>query len=224
MHGVWRAVVQRGVIALCLWLGLALLPAIAAADAGKGRATEPPTILVLGDSLSAAYGLSPTQGWVALLQQKLNAQGQAWRVTNASISGETTTGGATRIAAELARHKPKVVVIALGANDGLRGLPPTHTRGNLDAMIRASQQSGARVLLVGMRLPPNLGPQYTQAFEAVFRDLAVQRKVALLPFLLEPIARDRANFQDDNLHPVAGAQPKLRDHVWTQLAPLLDAK
>ena len=221
MHGVWTATVQRWMTTLCLSLGLALLPAVGAADPGRPEATPAPTILVLGDSLSAAYGLSPAQGWVALLQRKLNSEGRRWSVTNASISGETTAGGASRIAAELARHKPRVVVIALGANDGLRGLPPAQTRSNLDAMIRASQTAGARVLLVGMRLPPNLGPQYTQAFEAVFRELASQRKVPLLPFLLEPIARDRRNFQDDNLHPVAEAQPALLEHVYPALSPLL---
>jgi acyl-CoA thioesterase-1 len=207
---------------LCLSLGLALLPVVTlAAPAATAPADGAPGILVLGDSLSAAYGLAPSQGWVALLQKKLDAEGQRWRVTNASISGETTAGGASRIGAELARHRPRVVVIALGANDGLRGLPPTQTRRNLDAMIRASQQAGARVLLVGMRLPPNLGPQYTQAFEAIFRELATQREVPLLPFLLEPIARDRRNFQDDNLHPVAEAQPALREHVYAALSPLL---
>jgi acyl-CoA thioesterase-1 len=142
-------------------------------------------------------------------------------MANASISGETTAGGASRIAGELARHKPAVVVIELGANDGLRGLPLGQTRTNLERMIVASQQSGARVLLLGMRMPPNFGPQYTQGFERNYSDLAKAHGTALLPFLLEPIATDRSAFQSDNLHPVAAAQPRLRDHVWPALEPLL---
>jgi acyl-CoA thioesterase-1 len=144
-----------------------------------------------------------------------------WRVMNASISGETTAGGAARIEGELKRVRPKVVVIALGANDGLRGLPLAQTRANLDRMIRAAKQGGARVLLVGMRMPPNYGRDYTQGFEANYGALAKQESVALVPFLLEPVAADRANFQADNLHPVASAQPKIRDHVWKGLSPLL---
>ncbi|GGD47094.1 arylesterase [Pseudoxanthomonas indica] len=193
----------------------------APAKASTSPSAATRTVLVMGDSLSAAYGLSTAQGWVALTADRVNKTQPGWRVVNASISGETTAGGASRIAAELQRHKPAVVVIELGANDGLRGLSLTQTRANLDKMIRAAQQAKAKVLLIGMRIPPNYGPDYTRGFEANYSDLARQYKVALLPFLLEPIARDRANFQDDNLHPIASAQPKLRDHVWTALAPLL---
>jgi acyl-CoA thioesterase-1 len=142
-------------------------------------------------------------------------------VVNASISGETTAGGAARIAAELKRTRPAVVVIELGANDGLRGLPLAQTRANLERMVKLSQASGAKVLLIGMRIPPNYGPEYTQGFERNYTALAKQFDVALLPFLLQPIATDRSNFQNDNLHPIASAQPKLRDHVWTALEPLL---
>jgi len=179
------------------------------------------TVLVMGDSLSAGYGLAASQGWVALTADRIAKTKPGWRVVNASISGETTAGGASRIDGELKRNKPAVVVIELGANDGLRGLPLSQSRANLDRMIGASKKAGAKVLLIGMRMPPNLGREYTQGFSDNFAALAKQHGIALLPFLLEPIALDRAAFQDDNLHPIASAQPKLRDHVWTQLAPLL---
>jgi acyl-CoA thioesterase I len=179
------------------------------------------TVLVFGDSLSAAYGLAASQGWVALTATRMTKTNPGWRVVNASISGETTSGGAARIDAELKRVRPRVVVIVLGANDGLRGLPLAQTKANLDRMIRAARTANARVLLVGMRIPPNYGREYTQGFEANYRTLAKQHAVPLVPFLLEPIATDRANFQNDNLHPVASAQPKIRDHVWKTLGPLL---
>jgi acyl-CoA thioesterase-1 len=197
-------------------------PARDNADAPAATATgRTPTVLVMGDSLSAAYGLAASQGWVALTADRIAESKPGWRVVNASISGETTAGGASRIAAALERNKPSVVVIELGANDGLRGLPLAQTRANLDRMIRAARDSGAGVLLIGMRMPPNLGKAYTEGFAANFTGLAREYDIALLPFLLEPIARDRALFQADNLHPVAEAQPKLRDHVWTALEPML---
>ncbi|WP_227977813.1 arylesterase [Arenimonas daejeonensis] len=186
------------------------------------QAAETRTVLVMGDSLSAAYGLSPQQGWVALLAEQLAASRPQLKVANASVSGETTAGGASRIGAELARHTPDVVVIELGANDGLRGLGLEQTKANLERMVIAAKESGARVLLLGMRIPPNYGPQYTQGFERNYRELAETHAVALLPFFLEPIATDRDAFQADNLHPVAAAQPRLRDHVWPALEPLLD--
>lgn len=202
---------------LLLLASLLALPLAAQAP----TAAAPRTVLVMGDSLSAAYGLSAAQGWVALTAEQVKRTRPGWRVVNASISGETTAGGASRIAAELQRHHPAIVVIELGANDGLRGLSLAQTRANLDRMIQAARKSGARVMLIGMRIPPNYGPDYTRGFEANFKALADQYKLPLLPFLLEPVARDRANFQADNLHPVAAAQPKIRDHVWTVLAPLL---
>jgi acyl-CoA thioesterase-1 len=201
-HGWW--------VALVLWC--VALPAWARADH---------TVLVVGDSLSAAYGLRADQGWVALLEHRLAQQRPGWHVVNASISGETSAGGAARIVDEVVRTRPDVVVIELGANDGLRGLDPQQTRINLARMIGAAHGAGARVLLVGMRLPPNFGPQYLARFEANYGELAQRFDVALLPFLLAPVAGDRANFQPDNMHPVAAAQPKLRDHVWTALEPLL---
>lgn len=213
VYGACLGRVQRGVTTVLV--ALLLLAALPAAGAER-------TVLVMGDSLSAAYGLAPEQGWVALLAERLRAEHPGWQVANASISGETTAGGASRIAGELQRHRPDVVVIELGANDGLRGLDLAQTRANLERMVRAARDAGAQVLLLGMRIPPNYGPDYTQGFERNYQALAEQYDVALLPFLLEPIAMDRDAFQADNLHPVADAQPKLRDHVWPALAPLLD--
>jgi acyl-CoA thioesterase I len=178
-------------------------------------------VLVMGDSLSAGYGLAAAQGWVSLTAQKIAKDKPGWRVVNASISGETTAGGAARIAAELKRHRPSVVVIELGANDGLRGLPLAQSRANLAKMIAAAKSANAKVLLIGMRLPPNYGPDYTKQFEQLFLELSQQHKTAFLPFLLQPIAMDDRAFQADRLHPVASAQPKLRDHVWAALVPLL---
>jgi acyl-CoA thioesterase-1 len=194
---------------------------LAAATPAAAPASAPRTVLVMGDSLSAAYGLAPEQGWVALTADRIAAEKPGWALVNASISGETSAGGASRMAGELARHRPQVVVIELGANDGLRGLPLEQTRGNLERMIVAAQASGARVLLIGMRLPPNFGLPYTQGFEAIYRSLSEAHGTALLPFLLEPIAADLEAFQADTIHPVAKVQPLLRDHVWPSLAPLL---
>ena len=209
------------VVALSLMLAVAF-PAFAQPAAKAAPAPQTVrTVLVMGDSLSAGYGLAASQGWVSLTADRIAKTKPGWRVVNASISGETTAGGAARIDGELKRNRPAVVVIELGANDGLRGLPLAQSRANLDRMITASKKSGAKVLLIGMRMPPNLGRDYTQGFSENYNALAKQHGVALLPFLLEPIALDRNAFQDDNLHPVASAQPKLRDHVWTQLAPLL---
>jgi acyl-CoA thioesterase-1 len=144
-----------------------------------------------------------------------------WRLVNASISGDTSFGGASRIGAEIARSHPAVVVVELGANDGLRGLSLAQTRNNLERIIRSAQASKAKVLLIGMRLPPNFGPEYTRTFEQTYADLARRHGTAFLTYLLAPIAADRNAFQSDNMHPVAAVQPKLRDHVWRSLAPLL---
>lgn len=197
-------------------------PTSAAATSSAAAPVAARTVLVMGDSLSAAYGLSPSQGWVSLVAERVAQEKPGWRVVNASVSGETTSGGATRIAGALARHRPEVVVIELGGNDGLRGLPLAQMRSNLDRMVRAAKDAGARVLLVGMRMPPNLGRSYTEGFEATYPELAREHGVALLPFLLEPIAADRSAFQADDIHPVADAQPKLAAHVWPVLAPLLE--
>ncbi len=211
-------------VALSLGLGVgaqsARAPTASAATASATPSAQR-SVLVMGDSLSAGYGLAASQGWVSLTAQKVSKEKPGWRVVNASISGETTAGGASRIAAELKRHKPSVVVIELGGNDGLRGLPLTQTRANLAKMIVAAKTANAKVLLIGMRLPPNYGPDYTQGFERTFRDLSQQHKTAFVPFLLEPVAFDDRAFQADRIHPTAAAQPKLRDHVWPALAPLL---
>jgi acyl-CoA thioesterase I len=204
-----------GRLVMTLAMGLTALGA-SAALAGPER-----TVLVMGDSLSAAYGLAPEEGWVALTAARMAKEHPGWRVVNASVSGETSAGGAARIEGELARNRPEVLIIELGGNDGLRGLPLKQTRANLEKMVSAARAAGSRVLLVGMRMPPNLGRTYTEGFAASFRTVAEAHQVPLLPFLLEPIAMDRASFQPDNIHPIAAAQPKLRDHVWPALAALL---
>lgn len=222
-YAAWRGRVQWAISLAALVSALAWTAAVhaQAAPAAAKPAQQARTVLVMGDSLSAGYGLAATEGWVALTADRIAKNKPGWRVVNASISGETTAGGAARIVDAVVRHKPAVVVIELGTNDGLRGLPLRETKINLARMIGASKSVGAKVLLIGMRIPPNYGPEYTQGFERNYTDLAKQFDVALLPFLLQPIASERANFQNDNLHPVASAQPKLRDHVWTALEPLL---
>lgn len=186
-----------------------------------GLAVAKPTILVFGDSLSAGYGIAVEQSWPSLLVQRLTDAKLNYAVANAGISGETTAGGRSRLPAALERFKPEVVVLALGANDGLRGLPVTQMRDNLVAMIDAAKARGARVLLIGMRLPPNYGADYERQFEQTFTWVAKQEKVELLPFLLAPVATDANAFQADGVHPTAAAQPKILDHVWPALKPLL---
>jgi acyl-CoA thioesterase I len=182
------------------------------------------SILVLGDSLSAAYGLEAKQGWVALLPQRLSAQGYGYEVVNASVSGETSDGGLARLPRALQLHHPDVVILELGGNDGLRGLPVTQTRANLEKMIELAQAAGAQVLLVGIQMPPNYGPKYTAAFAAVFPQLARDRHVALVPFLLENVALAPGLMQEDGLHPTAQGEPRVLDTVWKSLQPLLHKK
>lgn len=179
------------------------------------------TILIYGDSLSAAYGLSQDAGWPTLLQARLKQKAMDYTVMNASISGETTSGGAARIAQTLKAHQPALIIVALGANDGLRGLALGQMRANLAKIVRASQKAKSRVLLVGMRLPPNYGETYTRPFAQVYVDLAREYKTALAPFMLEGMAEQRELFQSDNMHPTAQAQPIILDNIWTALAPLL---
>jgi acyl-CoA thioesterase-1 len=217
-----RRVQLADVLLALILLGWTALAAAMPAPAPAIAAAPARVVLVMGDSLSAGYGLAANQGWASLAAQRLRATHPAWRLVNASVSGETTAGGAARIGRELQRLHPAVVVIELGANDGLRGLDLGRSRANLDRMIADSRSAGARVLLVGMHLPPNFGPQYTRGFDAMYQGLARAHRVAFLPFLLAPIAADRRNFQADNLHPVAAVQGQLRDHVWAALAPLLD--
>jgi acyl-CoA thioesterase-1 len=182
-------------------------------------------LLVVGDSLSAEYGLSRGSGWVALLAQRMAVDHAAWQVVNASISGDTTSGGKSRLPALLKLHQPRVVALELGGNDALRGLPLAATQENLAAMTRLAQDAGATVLLLGMQVPPNYGPKYTRDFAAVFAEVAKNRQAALVPFLLRGVA-DRPDaedwFQADRIHPKAQAHPLILDNVWPALKPLLN--
>ncbi|WP_286973583.1 arylesterase [Pseudomonas sp.] len=186
-----------------------------------GQTAAASTVLVVGDSISAAFGLDTRQGWVTLLQERMAAEGFSEQVVNASISGDTTAGGASRLPTLLQEHKPKVVVVELGGNDGLRGLAPVQMQQNLSSMIEQSKQAGAEVLLLGMQLPPNYGKRYTTAFANVFSDLAREQQVALVPFLLEGVGGVPRLMQADGIHPAAEAQSILLENVWPQLKPLL---
>jgi acyl-CoA thioesterase-1 len=180
-----------------------------------------PVILVMGDSLSAGYRIATEEGWVALLQRRLKTEHLPHQVVNASISGETSSGGLNRLSPALQKYQPDIVILELGANDGLRGLPLSVMRANLQRMITASQKINARVLLLGMRLPPNYGPAYTQQFSEIYVDLAQKYRTALVPFFLDGVATRRELMQDDGLHPKAIAQPQVLDTVWPHLQPLL---
>ena len=183
-------------------------------------ATEP-VVLVLGDSLSAGYGLPAGRGWVDLLRIKMARDAPGFKVVNASISGETTLGGRNRLAPLLAQHRPAVVILELGANDGLRGAPLQSVRDNLAAMAGASRDASAQVLIVGMRLPPNYGADYGRRFQALFGEVARDQRAGWVPFLFEGFGERRELFQDDGIHPVAGAQPRMLETVWHELEPLL---
>ena len=187
-------------------------------------APKAPLILVVGDSISAEYGLTRGQGWVALLAQRLTEKKLTQRVQNASISGDTTSGGLARLPALLQQHKPAIVIIELGGNDALRGLPLASSRANLRAMVQAAKSAGAKVLLLGMQVPPNYGASYQREFSAMFEQVASQEKAALVPFLLKGIA-DQADaqawFQPDRIHPLARAHPLMLELVWQGLKPLL---
>ncbi len=189
--------------------------------AGPQAHAESPVLLVVGDSLSAAHGIRVEQGWVSLLADRLKSSGYVYRVVNASSSGETTGGALARLPRALELHRPAVVIVELGGNDGLRGLPVRDIRANLEALVRQAQRSGARVLLIGMRIPPNYGPVYTRDFHEVFATVARQCAVPLVPFFLDGIALDDALMQEDGLHPNAAAQPKLLDQVWPKLLLIL---
>jgi acyl-CoA thioesterase I len=193
---------------------------------GVTHATAPGirTILVLGDSLSAEYGLKRGSGWVALLEQRLQTRKISASVVNASISGDTTSGGLSRLAALLAQHKPSHVIIELGANDALRGLPLELTQGNLNQLTRMAQKTGAKVLLLGMQVPPNYGRDYSERFLGTFAVVAQTNKAALVPFLLKGVADAPDSlrlFQSDRIHPTAEAHPQLLDNVWPELQKLL---
>lgn len=184
-------------------------------------AADQPNILVLGDSISAAYGINRDQGWVNLLQLRLQEKHYNYRVINASVSGDTTLNGLSRLPSLLTQHSPQIVVIELGGNDGLRGLALSEMRNNLEMMIQLSQTHGCQVILLGIRLPPNYGAGYLQRFTSTYQSLAEQYNIKLQPRLLFDIADDTANMQQDGIHPTANAQPKLLDNVWPLLQPLL---
>lgn len=213
------ATMRAGRAALVVWLlaGLLLVPMLACAKGADTRSG----VLVVGDSLSAAHNIPAESGWVNLLQQRVKQRRPAAPVINASISGETSAGALTRLPALLDKHRPAVVVIELGGNDALRGLNPAQLRGNLEKMIVASQKAGAKVLLLGIDVPPNYGPAYRQRLKQVYAGLASQYKVPLLPFLLEGVALQPGWMQADGLHPTAAAQPRVLDNVWPYLQPLL---
>lgn len=208
------------------WVALFLLPILslfflhpAQALANTEHASR--HVLVFGDSLSAAYGLAPDEGWVTLLGERLDRQGYPVTVANASVSGETTAGGLARLPAALQAHQPDLVILELGGNDGLRGLPVPQMRSNLQNMIEMALEAGADVLLVGIQIPPNYGPRYTAPFYAQYQELAEEYDLALLPFLLEGIADNPALMQSDGVHPIADAQIMILDNVWPVLAPML---
>ncbi|QKT03063.1 arylesterase [Ectothiorhodospiraceae bacterium 2226] len=204
---------MRRLLIVVLWLGWLVAPPVGA--------DEPPVILVLGDSLSAAYGMDTARAWPQLLQARLRAEGYPHRVINLSVSGETTQGGLARLPQALAEHRPRLVVLQLGGNDGLRGLPVEAMRDNLARMIADSRSAGADVLLVGVRLPPNYGMTYTQRFHNVYVDLAEQVGVPLVPFILEGVAGRIDMMQHDGVHPTPAAQPQVLNNVWPHLEPLL---
>jgi acyl-CoA thioesterase-1 len=221
---VRRNFLIRSGLALLAALVACLAPVASWGSPAAGKGEGGPVLLVLGDSLSAEYGLSRGTGWVQLLADRLRDSGSDYRVVNASISGETTSGGRSRLPALLKEHRPRVIVLELGANDGLRGLPLSVMRDNLAAMIRESQAAGAQVLLVGIRVPPNYGREYAERFAGTFAALAREFRVRLVPFLLDGFAESLELFQADRIHPTAEAQPRMLDNVWPVLRPMLGAR
>ncbi len=209
------------VLILALTVAL-LLPAATRAE-NEADAGDLPVIVVLGDSLSAGYGMDIDQSWTALLQKRLAEQGYEYRVVNASISGETTEGGRTRIDAIVARLKPSLVVVELGGNDGLRGFPPARTRENLAAIIDTAHSSGAAVAMLGIRIPPNYGPRYTRAFEGTFSEVAEATGVPWIEFFMDGVALDDDLMQDDGIHPNIDAQPVLLDNAWPAIREALES-
>jgi acyl-CoA thioesterase I len=200
---------------------LTAAPAAPTVKPGAPSTLAPPVILVFGDSISAAFGIRAEQGWVSLLEQRLKTQGYGYRVVNASVSGETTAGGLARLPRALKVHRPGVVVLELGGNDGLRALPVTQMRSNLMRMVTLSESSGAKVLLVGMRMPPNYGAKYTEQFHRTYDEVALYFKIPMVPFLLNDVALNADLMQADGIHPNVAGQPKLLDNIWPELQKLL---
>ena len=206
-------------------LFILILLVVASVSANGATPAEGPVILVFGDSISAGYGLANVeQGWVALLQTRLKTQEYGYQVVNASVSGETSAGGLARLPRALTLHQPDIVILELGANDGLRALPVAQMRANLKQMVDLSMAARAKVLLLGMRMPPNYGDRYTEGYTAAFANAAHHQRVTLLPFFLEGVAGNPRLIQPDGLHPNEQGQPLLLDNVWTGLQPLLRAK
>lgn len=189
--------------------------------AAGAKSTAPPTVLVFGDSLSAGYGIDVDQSWTALLQARLHAEGYEHRVVNASISGDTTESGATRIGPAIENFDPELIILELGGNDGLRGIPPGRMKGNLEKIIRTSKESGADVVLLGIRIPPNYGPRYIELFDQVFREVADENGVPWLEFFMDGVALNAELMQSDGIHPNAQAQPVLLDNVWPIISEAL---
>ena len=214
---VWQVRKTSHYLKLLTLLSLVVACALTATSAYSASKT----VLVLGDSLSAEYGLARGTGWVALMEKRLAKEMAEVKVVNASISGETTSGGKSRLPALLAQHRPSIVVIELGGNDGLRGLPLTSTENNLRAMVAASHTDKVRVVLVGMQLPPNYGREYASRFSGIYAKVAQDSKAALVPFLLEGVADKEQLFQPDRIHPTAAAQSTMLENVWQRLKPLL---
>ncbi|MBI3900404.1 MAG: arylesterase [Gammaproteobacteria bacterium] len=202
---------MRRFLVVIVLLGFSALPATAFAR----------TILVLGDSLSAAYQMDVRAGWVALLEQRLAQQKLDYQIVNASISGDTTANGLARLPPLLKKHHPAIVVIELGGNDGLRGLPLEQMKHNIRTLAAKAKSAGAKVLLLGIRLPPNYGSRYTERFQQVYKEVAAEQRVALLPFILDGVGGDRALMQQDGIHPSAEAQPRVLENVWGELRKLL---
>lgn len=209
-----RRILRCWLASIIVVAGIGVLP--------ETQAAQQRTVLVLGDSISAAYGIQREQGWVMHLEARLAARDPAWKVVNASISGETTGGGLARLPGALATHAPEVIVIELGGNDGLRGYPIAKIRENLESLVRLASESGGKVLLVGMQIPPNYGPRYAQGFAGLFHDVAQSHAIPLVPSFLERVALAPGLMQDDGIHPTADAQPLLLETLWPHLEPLLD--
>jgi acyl-CoA thioesterase-1 len=212
----WISIRYRFLLALAV---VAL--AMPLAREGACAQANAPVLLVVGDSISAGYGLSTGQGWVDHLATRLSREGYPQRVVNASISGDTTAGGRARLPTLLREHKPAIVILELGGNDALRGGDLNATRANLDAMIAASQSAGAKVLVLGMQLPPNYGPAYVKRFNALFTESAAAHKAAIVPYLFDTFGEDLSQFQADRIHPTAAAQDRIVTNVWPALKPLL---
>lgn len=217
----WAPALQHGFMMLRRAFVVAILAFAIAARIASAESSS--VILVLGDSISAGYGLPAGSGWVSLLQERLKQEHRPHTVVNASVSGDTTAGGRARLEALLTRYRPAITVIELGGNDGLRGGSVDAMRQNLDAMTAAAQKAGSRVLLIGMRMPPNYGQAYVERFDATFAEVAKAHKTALVPFLFEGFGENEAMFQPDRIHPVVAAQSKLLDNVWRELKPMLDS-